>query len=75
MSALADCSACAYGCVVGPDDRLLQDLDGFFTEHRGCGDLAGGLDEVSSTRYVVWFECRACAAQIARRAIDACDPR
>jgi hypothetical protein len=38
---------------------LLSELDAFFTEHRRCGGLEAGLDEL-----VVWIEC---GARTARR--------
>jgi hypothetical protein len=38
---------------------LLTDLDAFSIEHRGCGDLDGGVDGP-----VVWLTC---GASIARR--------
>jgi hypothetical protein len=40
---------------------LLTDLDAFFTEHRGCGDLDAGVDGP-----VVWMSCDD-GASIARR--------
>src|SRR5262245_49305583 len=40
---------------------LLADLDGFFTEHRACGELDAGVDDVT-----VWLACE-CKAAIARR--------
>jgi hypothetical protein len=45
-----------------PDVTLLSDLDGFYTEHRRCGELDGGVDDVT-----VWLACDRGAA-IARRA-------
>jgi hypothetical protein len=41
---------------------LLTDLDGFYTEHRGCGDLDAGVDGP-----IVWIACD-CGARMARRA-------
>jgi hypothetical protein len=43
---------------------LLAELDAFSTEHRGCGDLDGGVEGPT-----VWFDCE-CGARIARRADD-----
>ena len=43
---------------------LLTDLEGFFTEHRRCGELDAGVAGV-----VIWFDCE-CGAWIARRADD-----
>jgi hypothetical protein len=43
---------------------LLTDLDGFYTEHRRCGELEAGVEGPS-----VWFDCE-CGARIARRADD-----
>jgi hypothetical protein len=50
---------------------LLTDLDAFSTEHRRCGDLGGGVDDV-----MVWIACD-CGASMAscvddddRRAAD-----
>jgi hypothetical protein len=43
------------------DVTLLSDLDGFFTEHRRCGEPEAGVD-----RPVVWIACD-CGARIARR--------
>jgi hypothetical protein len=43
----------------------LSDLDGFYAEHRRCGELDGGVEGS-----VVWLAC-GCGAAIARRA----DPR
>jgi hypothetical protein len=43
---------------------LLTDLDGFYTEHRRCGDLDGGVDGD-----IVWMACD-CGASIARRVDD-----
>jgi hypothetical protein len=40
---------------------LLTDLDALSTEHRGCGDLDGGVDG-----RIVWMACD-CGASIARR--------
>jgi hypothetical protein len=40
---------------------LLTDLDVFSTEHRRCGDLDAGVDDV-----MVWIACD-CGASIARR--------
>jgi hypothetical protein len=40
---------------------LLTDLDAFSIEHRGCGDLDGGVDGD-----VVWIDCE-CGARMARR--------
>jgi hypothetical protein len=47
---------------------LLTDLDAFFTEHRRCGDLDGGVGED-----IVWM-VRDCRASIARR-VDEDDSR
>jgi hypothetical protein len=44
-----------------PAVSLLTDLDAFFTEHRGCGDLDAGVDGP-----VVWMSCDD-GASIARR--------
>jgi hypothetical protein len=41
---------------------LLADRDAFFTEHRRCGDLDGGVDGDT-----VWMSCD-CGASMARRA-------
>ena len=41
---------------------LLTDLDGFYTEHRRCGELEAGVEGPT-----VWFDCE-CGARIARRA-------
>jgi hypothetical protein len=41
---------------------LLTDLDGFYTEHRCCGDLDAGVDGD-----IVWMACD-CGASMARRA-------
>jgi hypothetical protein len=41
---------------------LLTDLDAFFTEHRACGDLDGGVTEDSAR---VWMAC-SCGARIER---------
>jgi hypothetical protein len=43
---------------------LLTELDAFYTEHRWCGALDGGVDEV-----MVWLACD-CGALIARPADD-----
>jgi hypothetical protein len=43
---------------------LLNDLDAFHTEHRGCGDLDADVEEK-----VVWFECQ-CGAVIVRRVVE-----
>jgi hypothetical protein len=43
---------------------LLSELDAFFTEHRRCGELDGGVDEAT-----VWLTC-GCGALIARRAAE-----
>ena len=43
---------------------LLTDLDGFYTEHRRCGELEAGVEGPS-----VWFDCE-CGARIARPADD-----
>jgi hypothetical protein len=40
---------------------LLTELDAFFTEHRRCGELDGGVDWLT-----VWLACD-CGASIARR--------
>jgi hypothetical protein len=40
---------------------LLTDLDAFSTEHRGGGDLDGGVDGE-----IVWLACT-CGASMARR--------
>lgn len=42
--------------------RLLHDLDGFYTEHRSCGDLEGGVEDLSRTSCVAWMEC-SCGAR------------
>jgi hypothetical protein len=39
----------------------LTDLDGFFTEHRACGDLDAGIEGE-----MVWITCD-CGASMARR--------
>jgi hypothetical protein len=39
---------------------LLADLDGFYTEHRRCGDLDAGVDGPT-----VWIACE-CGARMAR---------
>jgi hypothetical protein len=44
---------------------LLTDLDAFFTEHGGCGDLDAGVEGE-----VVWIACD-CGASIARRVDEA----
>jgi hypothetical protein len=41
--------------------RLLADLDAFYTEHRRCGELDGGVDART-----VWMTCY-CGAVVARR--------
>lgn len=46
------------------DDRLAEDLDAFYLEHRQCGELRADVENV-----VVWMDC-GCGAVIARR-IDA----
>jgi hypothetical protein len=43
---------------------LLTDLDGFYTEHRCCGDLDGGVDGD-----IVWMASD-CGASMARRVDD-----
>jgi hypothetical protein len=43
---------------------LLGELDAFYTEHRGCGDLGADVEGD-----VVWFECE-CGAVIARRVVE-----
>lgn len=43
---------------------LLTELDAFYAEHRGRGDLDADVDEA-----VVWFECK-CGAVIVRRALE-----
>jgi hypothetical protein len=48
--------------VCGAGLRLLADLDAFYTEHRRCGELDGGVDGP-----VVWIGCD-CGASMARRA-------
>jgi hypothetical protein len=40
---------------------LLSDLDGFYTEHRHCGELEAGVDDV-----MVWIACDR-GASMARR--------
>jgi hypothetical protein len=40
---------------------LLTELDAFFTDHHGCGDLDAGVDGP-----VVWFACD-CGPTMARR--------
>jgi hypothetical protein len=40
---------------------LLADLNGFFTEHRPCGDLDAGVEGP-----IVWIVCE-CGARMARR--------
>jgi hypothetical protein len=40
---------------------LLTDLDGFYTEHRRCGELDAGVDWP-----IVWIACP-CGASMARR--------
>jgi hypothetical protein len=34
---------------------LLSDLDAFFSEHRRCGDLSSGLDDLTAGGYVMWI--------------------
>jgi hypothetical protein len=46
---------------------LLTELEAFYTEHRRCGDLDGGVEEP-----VVWFDCE-CGAMIGRL-VDASPP-
>jgi hypothetical protein len=46
------------------DNRLAEDLDAFYLEHRGCGELRADVDDL-----MVWIGCD-CGAVIARR-IDA----
>jgi hypothetical protein len=43
---------------------LLTELDAFYTEHRGGGDLDADVDEEA-----VWFECE-CGAVIVRRVVE-----
>ena len=43
---------------------LPTELDAFYTEHRGCGELDAGVEGPT-----VWFDCE-CGARIARRADD-----
>jgi hypothetical protein len=47
--------------VPDADLRLLADLDAFYTEHRRCGELDGGIDDA--------MVCIACdwEASMARR--------
>ena len=40
----------------------LTDPDAFYTEHEGCGELDGGVDDHS----VFWMTCT-CGARIARQ--------
>jgi hypothetical protein len=41
---------------------LLTDLDAFYTEHRRCAELDGGVEGP-----IVWITCE-CGASMARRA-------
>ena len=42
-------------------DRPLLDFDAFFLEHRGCGDLDGGVSDERA-----WLVYVACGARIDR---------
>jgi hypothetical protein len=48
---------------------LLDDLDGFYTEHRRCGDLDAGVEG-----RIVWIACLF-GASMARRTDEADDAR
>jgi hypothetical protein len=48
--------------VPDADLRLRADLDAFYTEHRRCGELDGGVEAAT-----IWLACD-CGAGIARRA-------
>ena len=43
---------------------VLIDLDAFYTEHRSCGDVRGGVEDHDDGE-VIWFECE-CSARITR---------
>jgi hypothetical protein len=47
-----------------PAVSLLTELDAFYTEHRRCSELRGGVDGS-----FVWFDC-ACGARIVRRVAE-----
>lgn len=42
---------------------ILDALDAFLGEHRGCAELDGGVEDVSPTAYLVWMDC-ACGARL-----------
>ena len=44
---------------------LLHDLDAFYTEHRRCGDVRGGVEDREDGA-IVWFECCDYTATITR---------
>jgi hypothetical protein len=46
-----------------PEPSTLEALDAFYLEHRNCGELDGGVDEV-----VVWLACERCEVQMVRDA-------
>jgi hypothetical protein len=38
---------------------LLTELDAFYTEHRRCGELEAGIDDL-----VIWMVCECCAVLV-----------
>jgi hypothetical protein len=44
---------------------LLADLDGFYTEHRRCGELEADIDESDRPSWYVWMTC-SCGARLNR---------
>jgi hypothetical protein len=45
---------------------LPTDLDGFYTEHRGCGELDAGVEGPT-----VWFDCE-CGARRFEKNVSGC---
>jgi hypothetical protein len=49
---------------------LVQGFDAYFDEHRGCGEVAGGLAETSErgVRWAIaWMTCAGCGLRWERR--------
>jgi hypothetical protein len=46
---------------------LLTDLDAFYLDHRRCGELDGGVEEIRPGEWRVWFACT-CGVRINRSA-------
>lgn len=51
-------------------DFLLSDFDAFFTEHRCCGDLDSGVEQLAADLELVWMAC-SCGAVLRRELVAA----